>query len=121
MVVVDKRKYLVTARVPIGRFFDVPDDDAYVELREADIQSTLELEKAKSLDESSQIEECVGWFRRHLPDLIIGHNLYRTEDQPMTSSEVTELIFDKSQMMLDVWMAYREKVGFIPGRKSKGP
>lgn len=116
MVVVNSN-YLIKARLPLGRFFGVPDDDAYIELREPDTKTTFRLNASFT---SGDNEKIIHDFVEILPGLITSHNLMKSESEAHTATEVAAIVEQKLELFLYVLEEYKEKVIFTLGKKSGG-
>jgi hypothetical protein len=126
VIVKDKGNYLVTCRINLGGFFGVPEEDAFVELREADTRTSKRLsdaaKKAKAEGENSKM---VDIFLAELPGLVVAHNFYNPakEGQPepgiMTSAEVIELLADRLPIFEKVAEEYCNNVLFTRGKGSE--
>jgi hypothetical protein len=117
VVVVPKKNYLVSTKIQLGAFFDVPDEDVYIELRETDALGSMAMDEVVSGGNTRKIVE---WFRENMPSLMVGHNLYKTETELMTAEEVATVVFSKLSMMMHVLNKYRDEVLFTLGGKSAG-
>ena len=114
MVIVNNN-YLITARINLGRFFGVPEADAYVELREPSTFDALKMEKAAK---GGEPEESLAVFREILPRLIVEHNLYRSESEKLSPEEVVEAMVEKMELFSFVVTEYSARVLFSLGKGS---
>ena len=114
-MVVDKKRYLVSARILCGEFFDLPAGDAFITMREPDTRTTFHLEQVfKSGDTQLIVKE----FVAAMPDLIIEHNFESESGKAMAPSEVASVVADKVDLFLAVVDQYKDKVLFTLGKKS---
>ncbi|MGD9938612.1 MAG: hypothetical protein AB7T74_02300 [Clostridia bacterium] len=116
-MIIAKDTYLVKARMNLGNFFDAPDADVFIELREPDTKATFKLNNAFT---SGDNERIVITFVELLPALITAHNLMKTETESYTLTEVAGIIESKLDLFLHVLDQYKEKVIFTLGKKSGG-
>lgn len=116
-MVIVKDDYLITARISVGEFFGVPNDDAFIELRELNTMAMAGFERdLKSQDNEQIIKAFVGI----LPNVIVDHNLMRDETNKLTAAEVAVIIERKLDLFLKVLEEYKDKVLFTQGKKSAG-
>lgn len=125
VVVKDKGNYLVTCRVFLGKFFNVPEEDAFIELREADTRTSKRMsdaaKKAKAEGDNSKM---VDVFLEELPGLVVAHSFYKppkegqTEPEIMTNAEVIELLADRLSIFELVASEYSKKALFTQGKGS---
>jgi hypothetical protein len=114
-MVVDKKRYLVSARILCGEFFDLPAGDAFITMREPDTKTTFHLEQVfKSGDTQRIVKE----FVEAMPDLIVDHNFESEPGKGLTAAEVAALVADKIDLFLAVVDQYKDKVLFTLGKKS---
>lgn len=118
MVVIKDKSYLITHRVNLGQFFDMPEEDAYIVLREPDTFTLTKMNEAKQTDDASG-RAFVEFFAGVLPDLVVDHDLYKTETQKMTAQEVRDLVYDKMEIFMHIVTEYTEHVLFTLGKKSE--
>jgi len=79
-------------RVNFGKLIgQEKDEDAYVVLKEL---PTLEMMELKDAHEKGQTE-LLKFFKDVLPKIIVEHNLYETETQKMSPSDVASFIYEK--------------------------
>lgn len=118
-MIVHTKDYLVSARIEIGSFFDVPPADAFLELREPDAFDSNRFGKvSKECAESGDQGPLLELFREVFPRLIIDHNLYKDEKTQLTPTEVVGVILDKTALLKAVLGEYSRKVLFTLGKKS---
>lgn len=115
MVIVKDEKYLVSAKILIGEFFGIPDEDAYVELREPVTKDTLRLQKAA---QTNEIDTIIDAFVETWPRLLVDHNLMKSDEDKMDSAEVIETLSRKLELFMYVFTQYSERVLFTLGKKS---
>lgn len=117
MVVIKDKSYLITHRVNLGQFFDKPEEDAYIVLREPDTFTLSKLRSAKDAGEESG-GAFIDLFAGVLPDLIVDHDLYKSETQKLTAQEVRDFIYDKTEILTCVVGEYSTNVLSFLGGKS---
>lgn len=113
-MVVDKKRYLVSARILCGEFFDLPAGDAFITMREPDTKTTFHLERIFKTGDSLQI---VDEFVKAMPSLIVEHNFEKQDGGHLTEAEVTSLVSDKVDLFMHVIDQYKDKVLFTLGKK----
>lgn len=95
MAYIRKKAYdnaIQKVRVDFGKLIgQEKDEDAYVVLKEL---PTLEMMQLKDAHEKGQ-KELLEFFKDVLPKIIVEHNLYETETQKMTTSDVASFIYEK--------------------------
>lgn len=107
----DYGKYIFTQKISLGKEFGFEtDDEVFITLRELDTKSVIKLKEASNSDSETASLEV---FREILPNLIVDHNFYETEEKKMTTEEVTELLFEKVSTIGKVLNALKEK-NFFP-------
>jgi hypothetical protein len=107
-------KYLVSAKISIGAFFGVPDDDAFIELREPITKDTLKLQKAA---QTNDIETIIDTFVETFPRLLVEHNLMKDDEKKLESAEVIDTLSKKLELFMHVFTEYSERVLFTLGKK----
>lgn len=117
MVIVRDEKYLVSARIPIGQFFSLPDDDVFVELREPETKTTMRLQRAS---QTNDIEKVVDAFVEAFPGILVDHSLMKSETEKMEAAEVINTLAKKLELFMYVFTEYSNKVLFTLGKKSAG-
>lgn len=118
-MIVRTKDYLVSARIEIGNFFDVPAAEAFLELREPDAFDSNRFGKvSKDCAEAGDQGPLLELFREVFPRLIIDHNLYKDEQTQLSSAEVVAVILDKTALLNTVLGEYSSKVLFTLGKKS---
>jgi len=111
MFIKSKSNYLVKVKINIGTILNCDtDEEAYVELRELDTKSMLELKKASEEGEGKFIE----FMRGILPEIIVNHNLYKDDNTLMSTDEVAELIFSKMELTTKVIGDYNKQAFRLP-------
>lgn len=88
----DYGNYIHTHRIDLGDEFGKEKEEVFITLREMDTKSVLKLKNGASEDSEGKTLEV---FREILPNLIVDHNFYETEDKKMSSDEVADLLFEK--------------------------
>ena len=114
MVIVNGN-YLQKARINLGEFFDVPDEDVFIELREPTSKALFRMEESFKTQDSMTI---LTTFIELLPSLITAHNLMRTETEKHSSEEVAAIVESKMGIFLHVLAEYKDKILFTLGKKS---
>jgi hypothetical protein len=114
MVIVNDN-YLVKARINLGQFFDVPEEDVFIELKEPNSKALFKMEEAFRSKDSMII---LTVFIELLPSLITAHNLMRTETEKQSSVEVAAIVESKMDIFMHVLNEYKDKILFSLGKKS---
>lgn len=118
-MIVRTKDYLVSARIEIGEFFNVPAADAFVELREPDAFDSNRFGKvSKACTETGDQGPLLELFREIFPRLIVDHNLYKDEHERLSPAEVIAVIMDKTVLFKKVLTEYTKNVLFIQGKQS---
>jgi hypothetical protein len=117
MVIVKDESYLVSEKIQVGQFFGLPDGDAFIEIREPGMKTSIALQKAAAAGESEGIIDA---FSAALPGLIVDHSLMKTDTEKMTADEVVGVIMRKVGLFTHVITEYKEKVLFSLGERSDG-
>lgn len=105
--------YLFSAKIPIGRFFNAPDDDVTIELREMNQAQATKLQKL-----INDIGDAAQYFVDQLPSIIVDHDLWADDAHKFTAEEVTKMISRRAELCLTLLNEYASKVLFIQGKKS---
>lgn len=104
-------------RINIGKLVGLEnDDECYIVLKEL---PTLEILKLKDAHDKG-IEALMKYFKDVIPDILVEHNLYETEQQKMSNKAVAELIYDKSELTNKVISEYTNASFFTPTSKGDG-
>lgn len=82
------------------------EEEAYVILRELPTLETMELNEAHEKGEV----ELLKYFKKVLPNILIDHNFYETEDKKMSNEDVINFIFEKLDISSKIIGDYTEKV-----------
>jgi hypothetical protein len=114
MVIVNDN-YLIKAKVLLGQFFDVPEEDVFIELREPTSKALFKMEEAFKSKDSMTI---LTVFIDLLPSLITAHNLMRSETEKQSNAEVAAIVENKMDIFMHVLNKYKDDVLFTLGKKS---
>lgn len=114
MVIVDK-SYLVSARINLGQYFNVPEEDAFIELREPSTFDALKMEKATKAGDT---EATLKTFSEILPRVIVDHNFYKDKDSKLEPEDVVAMLAEKLDLYSYVVGEYSTRVLFTLGSKS---
>lgn len=121
-MVVERNRFLIKTRIVIGSFFGVAPDEVFIEMREPNMTELAELQERWA--------ECTGKkgaavlvLSSYLPAFIFEHNIFGEDGKKYTSSQVAEIICDRSLLYKHVLAEYYEKVLFtiMPQPTQKGP
>jgi len=104
------QNYLIKTRIELGKFFDQPNADVFVELRE---MSSLQGIQFSKVVKSGDKEELLEHFQKILPILIVDHNFYIDENTRMPNKDITAIIFEKMEVLMHVISKYSERVSFL--------
>lgn len=88
----DYSNYIHTKRINLGEFFGKEEAEVYLTVRELTTKDVLLLKESADKKENNAI---VDTFRQILPNNIVDHNFYVDENTKMTSEEVSELLFER--------------------------
>lgn len=103
-----------TVKVEFGTLVGEPNDaDVFVVLKEL---PTLEMMKLKEAQEKSELE-LMQFFKAVIPGILVEHNLYETESEKMTNTQVADFIFEKLPVTSKVIGDYSNAAFFTPGNK----
>jgi hypothetical protein len=116
MVIVEDSKYLVSEKILIGQFFGLPEQDAFIELREPDTRTMMKMQKASRTEDTEQVVEA---FIEVFPKVLVDHSLMKSEKEKMTAAEVIEVLEKKMELFMYVVTTYSEKVLFTLGKKKE--
>ena len=114
MIIVND-SYLIAAKINVGEFFNLPDGDVFIELREPDTRTMFKLEAAFKTGENEKI---IDTFLNALPGLIVSHSLMKTEKDAMAPQEVADTVARKLSLFMHILTEYKERVLFTLGKKS---
>jgi len=111
----DYNNFIVKVRIEIGKELGLAEaNEAFVALREL---PTIETMKLKDAYEKGEVE-LLNYFKEILPLCTVDHNLYVTETQKMTNTEVTELVFEKTNLATKVIGEFIDKCFFTQAKKA---
>jgi hypothetical protein len=99
--------YIIKARVNLGQYFDQPEADVYVVLRE------MTMNQKMSFQEAAKGGDGVATFRAFqevLPKLVVDHNFYEDDDKPMQPAQVVEILMEREAVAMAVLEEYKAKV-----------
>lgn len=103
-------------RINIGKLVGLEnDDECFIVLKEL---PTLEILKLKEAHDKG-VEAIMKYFKDIIPEIIVEHNLYETEQQKMTNKAVADLIYDKSELTNKVITEYTNASFFTPTSKGE--
>lgn len=119
MVIVKDKSYLITIKVNIGKFFNLPEADAFVTLREPDTITLTKMNEAKNIEGGSG-RAFIEFFSGVLPGIIVDHNLYKNDSEKLSTEDVRDLVCDKMDIFVHLVDEYAQKVLFTLGKKSEG-
>ena len=109
-------KFLQKVRVNVGNVCGLEEnEEAYIVLRELDTNSMMKLKKASNDGEEALID----FMHKILPQIIIEHNFYETEQQKMTNEALANLIYDRMELSSLVIKSYTEASFFTPKRTNE--
>lgn len=91
------------------------DEEAFLTLREMSTFNTMKLRDSAKADKDSVIN----FFYEVMPEIIVDHNLYITEQKKMTNEEVRDFIFEKIELSTLILQKYSAASFFIPRKKSE--
>jgi hypothetical protein len=103
--------YLVKAKIFIGQFLGGKAEDAFIELKEPDVATAMKFNK------SGQGEETISVLIEKLPELLVNHDLKKSENESLSPIEVAKVVTSKIDLFTYVMKEYKEKVLFTQGRK----
>ena len=102
----DYDKALRKVRIEFGTLIGLDTDaEAFLELKELDTLTTLKL---RSLADKQ--DEVIAYFKEILPNIIVDHNLYETEDKKMSNKEIANFIFEKIELSTKVMTEYTKAI-----------
>lgn len=101
----DYGNYIHTQRIDLGSEFGKEDSEIFIVLREMDTKSVIKLKASSASGEEGATLET---FREILPNLIVDHNFYESDDKKMDSKEVTELLFEKISTIAKVLQSLQQ-------------
>ena len=102
----DYEKALRKVKIEFGTLVGLDTDaEAFLELKELDTLTTLKL---RSLADKQ--DEVIAYFKEILPNIIMDHNLYETEDKKMSNKEIANFIFEKIELSTKVMTEYTKAI-----------
>lgn len=102
----DYDKALKKVKIEFGTLIGLDTDaEAFVILKEMDTLSTL---KMRALAEKE--DEVIVYFKELLPNILVDHNLYETEDKKMSPKDVANFIFEKLEVSSKIIGDYTSSV-----------
>jgi len=102
----DYDKALRKVKIEFGTLVGLDTDaEAFLELKELDTLTTLKL---RSLADKQ--DEVIAYFKDILPNIIVDHNLYETEDKKMSNKEIANFIFEKIELSTKVMTEYTKAI-----------
>lgn len=109
-------KAIQSVRINIGSLLGLEkDEEAFIVCKELPTLEQIKLKEAKDKGEIALLE----YFKEVLPNIIIEHNLYETEEKKMSTKDITDLIFEKSALTVKVIEEYAKGSFFTPTNKAK--
>jgi len=102
----DYDKALRKVKIEFGTLVGLDTDaEAFLELKELDTLTTLKL---RSLTDKQ--DEVIAYFKEILPNIIVDHNLYETEDKKMSNKDIANFIFEKLELSTKVMTEYTQAI-----------
>lgn len=102
----DYDKALKKVKIEFGTLIGLDTDaEAFVILKEMDTLSTL---KMRALADKE--DEVIVYFKELLPNILVDHNLYETEDKKMSPKDVANFIFEKLEVSSKIIGDYTSSV-----------
>ena len=99
-------KALRKVKIEFGTLVGLDTDaEAFLELKELDTLTTLKL---RSLADKQ--DEVIVYFKEILPNIIVDHNLYETEDKKMSNKDIANFIFEKIELSTKVMTEYTKAI-----------
>lgn len=96
-------KAIQKVRINVGTLVGLEnDDEVYLILKELPTRETLILKDKYN----EGINVLIEFFESVLPDIIVEHNFYETEQKKMSNDEVTKFIFEKTELSSKVLTEY---------------
>lgn len=95
--------------------FEMLDVDAWVEMREMDYRSTLEL---KQIVSSGNEVDILKWLMENASRFMVEHSFYADEKSKMKSEDVCSIIFDRTETANHFLNEFLSK-SFFTGGKGK--
>lgn len=80
------------------------ENEAFITLKEL---PTMEILKLKEVSQNGG-EELLSFFKETLPNIIVDHNLYETEQKKMSNEEVVALVFESMSLTNKVLNDYSQ-------------
>ncbi|MCD1654717.1 hypothetical protein K7J14_08360 [Treponema zuelzerae] len=111
-MIIEKNRYLIRTKILIGNFLGGSPEDCFVELREPSTTELYDLKEKWRVTRGSASQSMYALVDL-LPNLIVEHNGYKSENEKYSSQEMVETILSKIEMFEHVVMQYYEKVLFI--------
>lgn len=112
-------KYIIKTKILLGTIFDQEnDEDVFIELKEPNGLKFIRLNDSIKDGKSETVifEQVVNL----LPEVIISHNIYKTETELADNQQVIDALLSKTEALTHVVSEYSEKVLFLLVRqKSK--
>lgn len=96
-------KAIQKVRIEVGTIVGCEkDDEAFILLKELPTQSMMKLRENLGKGEA----EFMDYMKEVLPNIIVDHNFYVTEQKKMSNSELADLIFEKLELTTKVLEEY---------------
>jgi hypothetical protein len=105
--------FIIKKRIALGDLLDSEADDVWIELREPDAGSLLELKAAfTSKDEKDRFMA----LQSVLPELLIDHNFY-SDDRKLDTAEVAGYLGQKMRFLTRILQEFTELLFLSMGQK----
>lgn len=107
---ISQAKGFFNAKVPIGSFFNVPDSDVWVEMREPCEDETFRFSDDKAAN--------AAFLKKLWKDCLVGHNFENEDGTPATKDEVIQLIQSRGWLVAHIVEKWNESIRLQPRSSS---
>lgn len=102
-------------RIELGTLLGLEtDEEAFITLKEMSTFHTINLRESVK----NNREDIIKYFHDILPEIIVDHNFYETEQKKMTNEELRDFLFEKITVATKVLNDYSKSAFFTQGNKN---